>query len=814
KFVMQIVDLKAGMKNRMAFKKYLYNNWLTKLKPKKKIAKIPVLRGAISFFDSLVMSMTTMYRSAAALDFDDEELAGDSFEAENDPINKNLTFKQIKKRQSERDDYLQKAKDEGLAALAVLDWQKKEEIKWEKIAKRNLIYKQKQEKAQRDKKAKQLKKELEKNQKGGQAGQADGDGESAKDTAKKSEESEIKNTQEGGGGLSRWAILLSVFLGLVFSIGLFFFIPRIISDGLSNRWFYSMSDGASALLNNLIAGVLRVAIFVLYIALTTFISGMKRSYMFHGAEHKTINWFESTYLKANSAPNSALNSSPSQTKTTNTTHLNLNTSLCPKTIGGKVKQDTIKDIKKFSTTHNRCGTTFMFLVMVISILVFSLVDIGLNSIFSEANNLEISSGFVKNLFYMVIRLVIFLPIIAGISFEILMALSKTKENWFVRFVRFPGLLLQKMTAKQPDDEMIEVALTALLEVLQMEKDKDRQPKKFGQISMGQARAKVSFLVKKMGIEQAEGDWILCDVLKVKRGGLGQIADDFLLTKDQYFALNSLLKQRGLGFALDYCLGKSEFYGQDIAVDQNVLVPRMETEILVENAIEYIKYLQAKRLNQENERVRQAAENKKREDEFKLYPTFSNSNSNLSVNQLNDDEVLNRLSGQSLVSTKKVKVLDLCTGSGCIAKAISANTDALILATDICDKALNVARQNLKHSGVLIEKSDLFDALSGKKFNLIVSNPPYIPTGEIASLQKEVRLQPHLALDGGKDGLDFYKKIASGCGQFLTKNGCIMLEVGAGQAGYVEWLLSQNGFETVIISDLCGIERVVVGQRVN
>jgi len=161
--------------------------------------------------------------------------------------------------------------------------------------------------------------------------------------------------------------------------------------------------------------------------------------------------------------------------------------------------------------------------------------------------------------------------------------------------------------------------------------------------------------------------------------------------------------------------------------------------------------------------------------------------------------------------KNIQVLDLCTGSGCIALAISKNTDAVVTASDVSEDAYKVAKLNLSKSGAAVVLSDLFTELGGKKFDVIVSNPPYIKSADIADLQTEVKdYDPVLALDGGEDGLDFYKKIIAESPKYLNKGGVVLFEVGQGQATDVKDLLKKDFTNCEVVKDLTGIERVVKG----
>jgi len=158
------------------------------------------------------------------------------------------------------------------------------------------------------------------------------------------------------------------------------------------------------------------------------------------------------------------------------------------------------------------------------------------------------------------------------------------------------------------------------------------------------------------------------------------------------------------------------------------------------------------------------------------------------------------------------VLDLCTGSGCIAKALAVNTSATVVASDISDDALKVADENLEGTSVTLIKSDLFDAFNPNSFDVIVSNPPYIRSGDINSLSAEVKHEPRIALDGGESGLDFYKRIVCSAPIYLKKGGCLLLEIGYDQAEPITRLMETFGFSGVkTLKDYDGNDRIVIGK---
>ena len=219
--------------------------------------------------------------------------------------------------------------------------------------------------------------------------------------------------------------------------------------------------------------------------------------------------------------------------------------------------------------------------------------------------------------------------------------------------------------------------------------------------------------------------------------------------------------------IQYVIGHTEFCGLDFVVNEDVLIPRPETELLVESAVELIRRAQGTR--------------------------------------------------------HKAQVLDLCTGSGCVAVSIAHLTkDAFackIVASDISGGALETARANARRLGVSDSidfiNSDIFDNVK-EKFDIIVSNPPYIARFEFDTLQKEVLKEPRVALDGGEDGLDFYRKIIKEAHKYLNPGAHILFEIGFRQAGRIRKIIEDAGnFKVLEIKkDLNGIDRVLISKWIS
>lgn len=160
------------------------------------------------------------------------------------------------------------------------------------------------------------------------------------------------------------------------------------------------------------------------------------------------------------------------------------------------------------------------------------------------------------------------------------------------------------------------------------------------------------------------------------------------------------------------------------------------------------------------------------------------------------------------------MLDLCTGSGCIAAVVASKTKASVTASDVSEKALAVARENCQGLNVECVQSDMFGKLFARKFDVVISNPPYIRSGDLDSLQKEVQREPVTALDGGEDGLKFYREIAAKSPEVLTENGVLLLEIGFDQAAEVTALLSGNFTDVRVIKDLEGNDRIIIARKKN
>lgn len=211
-----------------------------------------------------------------------------------------------------------------------------------------------------------------------------------------------------------------------------------------------------------------------------------------------------------------------------------------------------------------------------------------------------------------------------------------------------------------------------------------------------------------------------------------------------------------GEPIQYVMNLQEFFGLNFYVDENVLIPQPDTEILIEEVIKIIR--------KEN---------------------------------------------------RDLKILDLCTGSGAIGICLAKENNTSVTASDISAKALEVAKRNCTMNNVKMNlvQSDLFEKITDGEFDIIVSNPPYIETKVIDTLSREVKAEPRIALDGGEDGLDFYKKIAKDSNRFLSTNGYLIVEIGYNQKDSVIKIFEENGYTNIYaIKDLGKNDRVIVANK--
>lgn len=398
-----------------------------------------------------------------------------------------------------------------------------------------------------------------------------------------------------------------------------------------------------------------------------------------------------------------------------------------------IEDINIENIKKQSRFHKRCGGNFIVYFILLTIL----------SVFVPINNLLLKSLVMIGLSILNI----------GIAFEIVTLFSKFRKPFDI--LNYPATLIQLVTTKEPTDEMIKIAMYG---VLGSGREKNGiTPQEF-------VKRYVEQNLKGKEYDTQDIYSILEYVTNIDRNRLILQKDNYLISLSQEIEADRLLnKYYDEKYPLQYLTHKQYFYNEIYYVDENVLIPRADSEILVEKAIEYI----------------------------------------------NNEDMKN--------------VIDLCTGSGALGISISKNTNIeKMTLIDISLGAIKVAKRNIQKNGVsdkvTVQISDLLNEKiseikddSEKRVDMIVSNPPYIKTSVINTLQEEVQKEPHLALDGGKNGLDFYLRIIKEAKEVLRPNGILIFEIGYDQLSDLKDIIKENEEYNLLesVKDYGGNDRVVV-----
>lgn len=489
---------------------------------------------------------------------------------------------------------------------------------------------------------------------------------------------------------------LGMFIGVLLAVGIFFILPNYLVGLLSGAYPEIFKTRIGGLWSGLLLGGIKLVIFLAYLGLILLLKDIRRLYQYHGAEHKTINAYE------------------------------------------KGVELTPEKVAECSRIHDRCGTSFLFIVLFINIIIYSVIRWAcyVNEIQNVA--LQIFAGLGLEL--------ALLPVIAGVAYEVLKLLAKY-DNWFVRALKAPGMVLQKyLTTREPDEKMIEVAIAAFNKVLEMDADETVPETVFvtsGILSKMLAETKKKFAEKE--IDESDAEWIYSIVLGIRRSDLKH---ERTVKPSESKRISEIVEQRLTGRPLWYIIGDTEFCDCKIKVDERALIPRPETEMLAE----------------------------------------------ITVRSVEDGD----------------KVLDMCTGSGCIAVAVAKackGRNVSVTAADVSDAAIMLAKENANLNSVDVNfiVSDLFKNVHGR-YNIIVCNPPYIKSTEIPYLQREVREhEPRVALDGGEDGLEFYRRLASEVKSYLTKDGMLIMECGEGQTTEILQIFPRRDY-AIVLKDLAGVER--------
>lgn len=494
---------------------------------------------------------------------------------------------------------------------------------------------------------------------------------------------------------------LSMLLGIVFALALFVGLPTAVSAGIFA--LFKIDASTHVWLKSLIEGVAKMIVLVVYMASISAMKEIKRVFMYHGAEHKTISCYE------NELPL------------------------------------TVENVQKCSRYHDRCGTSFIVFVVVLSIVLMMVLDV-----------VCAACGFTafldtKNWWLRMLLKIVLLPLTAGVSYEVLMGLAKTNFVLF-RPLKWLGKQFQKLTTREPDDGMCEVAIASFEAVLAMDADPDLPERRFQQpLTSEQFKQLVSDgLVPLTGVKDVE--WLTAATLKIDRKDLDK--PDLKIPFAWTYRLTHDIERIRSGEPWQYVLEREQFGGLDYYVDNDVLIPRPETELVVEQALRFV-----------------------------------------------DD-------GH--------KVLDLCCGSGIVGVTIATRKKVDVTFADVSEKAIRIAKFNAKNNNVKAKfvVTNMFEKLGDEQYDVIVCNPPYIETATIDTLDSSVKdYEPHLALDGGADGLDFYRTLAAEAHKHLTDHGVLVMEIGYNQGETVPDLF-ENRYNTDVLKDYSHNDRIVICTLVN
>ena len=399
----------------------------------------------------------------------------------------------------------------------------------------------------------------------------------------------------------------------------------------------------------------------------------------------------------------------------------------------KLEEINLENVRKQSRFHKRCGGNFIVYFVILTMLSTLLP--------------------IENLIIKALSIMLLCIFNIGLTYEIVNLFSKFKKPFDI--INYPATLIQLFTTKEPTDEMLKLAIYGVL----------------GSTRKENGITPLEYLKKYTSENLKNKEYETTDIYSILEYVTGVDRNRLLLQKDRYLiSLNNeieadrlLNKYYNENYPLQYITHKQYFYNELYYVDENVLIPRADSEILVEKAIEYI----------EKENLKSA--------------------------------------------------IDLCTGSGALGISTARNSAIEIMTLiDISLGAISVANKNILSNDVGLKvKAKVSDLLSEviketatdeeKKVDIIISNPPYIKTEVISTLQKEVQKEPHLALDGGKDGLEFYIRIFKEAKAVLKPNGLLMLEIGYDQLDDIKNIVKENSEYTLLesVKDYGGNDRVVI-----
>ena len=613
------------------------------------------------------------------------------------------------------------------------------------------------------------------------------------------------------GEKAAWNFLMTTALLFAVAVSLIFFVilPTWVVNFLG-KWVQS------AFVLNLVEGILRIVMFVAYVAAIRKMNDIKTLFQYHGAEHKSIHCFENNRV------------------------------LCP------------ENAEEFYTLHPRCGTSFLVFVLIVSLLLFSFL------------------GW-PNLAWRILSRILLIPVIAAISFELLRWAGRS-NGIVVKILSWPGLQLQRLTTAEPNRDQLEVALLSLKAVLvdpgvpEIEGfvDKDGNPvrskaemKEIEQETEAWAAdVEAHTEANKKAAAAAIDDFTRIEERTVFEDPANGASDDEIVSAIDFLdGLDSdgytiVSPEETDGRTLVRAIADREAmeakartlarrYTKDIKTYENALSWGKAALSMLPNGKNEARMIMSYATGLGTAELITRAKELMRDDDFdefqkRIYSRIEGVPLQYILGmqefmglpfRVNPSVLIPRLDSEILaeivISTIKQKglikpeVLDLCTGSGALGISIAAKVpDAIVTMTDKSEAALQTAMSNAGLNGVnrrcIFLLGDMFAAIpDDKHYDVIVCNPPYIPSAVIDTLDVEVKdHEPRMALDGGRDGLDYYRIIADQAGMHLKSEGVLALEIGAEQATDVKRLLNKAKTyrDTRVVRDLANLDRVIIAIR--
>ena len=613
------------------------------------------------------------------------------------------------------------------------------------------------------------------------------------------------------GAKAAWNFLMTTALlfALVITLVFFIILPTWVVNFLG-KWV------TNAFVLNLVEGVLRILIFVAYIVAIRNMEDIKTLFRYHGAEHKTIHCYENDRV------------------------------LCP------------ENAEEFYTLHPRCGTSFLVFVLIVSLLLFSFL------------------GW-PNLALRILSRILLIPVIAGISYELL-RLAGRSDGKLVRILSWPGLQLQRLTTMEPTRDQLEVAILSLKAVLVdpatpeissfVDKDGNKVRSRAEEEEAGreseawaaevEAHTEANKEAVKQAIEENEKAELRTVFEDPGKGASDKDIDEAIsfletLGSDGY---TIVAPEETDGRTLVRAIADKEAaeakartlarrYTNDIKTYENALSWGQAALSMLPNGKNEARTIMSYATGLGTAQLITKAKELMRDDDFaefekRIYARIAGKplqyivgmqefmglpfrvNPSVLIPRLDTEvlaeQVLGIIEGMGL---ERPEVLDLCTGSGALGVTIAAKVPgALVTMTDVSEEALKTAMGNAGLNGVNRRCSfllgDMFEALPDDKlFDIIVCNPPYIESDVIETLDVEVKdHEPRLALDGGPDGLYFYRIIADKASLHLKSGGLLALEIGCDQGVAVKRLLNKaKTYGNVrVVRDLAHLDRVVIAVR--